>query len=225
MVEHISVWVGEERLDGPEYDGENPDPYKVQLREVKRSCVIALMEQMVNTFANANDCFCHEKSVECACFTEVNNRVPNRISKLHLMAARLYYGSTISNWMDKKLAMRMSQTRINWMNTYDLVICRNADLLKLKTKDWGRIADEALSHLANLLNFDVVPVEITPAQSNLLCEPDDESAISVPFGAMQVERNQTQRPGRGMYDVSENSIDNEIQKFLSQPNCHFIECK
>ena len=227
MIQHISAWIGEERLDGPEYEGIDADPYKIQMRAVKRACVCALMEQMVNIIANDNDCFCNDQRVDCKCFAVENNNVPCRISKLHLMAARLYYGSTTSNWADKKQAMRMMQTRTYWMNTHDVVICRNAALLKLRTKDWGRRADDALSNLCNLLNFDVVPVEATPAQYDFFNESDDESAIAAPFGDLQVQRNrnQTQTHVRGMYDVTENSIDNEIQKFLNQPNCHFVECK
>ena len=225
MVQYISEWIGEEKLSGEEYDGDNPDPYKVQLRAVKRACVVALMEQMTNTYANDKSCFCHDKSPDCACFTEINNHVPNRVSKLHLMSARLYYGSTTSNWADKKHAMRMMQTRIYWMNTDDLVIKRNAALLKLKTKDWGKIADDALSHLCNLLKFDVVQVESTEAQYDLFNESDDEEGIQASFGNLEVERNQTQRPSAGLYDVNENSIENEIQKFFKQPNSHFVECK
>lgn len=225
MVQYISEWIGEEKLSGEEYDGDNPDPYKVQLRAVKRACVVAFMEQMTNTFANDNSCFCPEKSSDCPCFVEVNNYVPNRISKLHLMSARLYYGSTTSNWPDKKHAMRMMQTRTYWMNTDDIVIQRNAALLKLKTKEWGKIADDALSHLCNLLKFDVVQVEAAEAQCDFFNESDDESGIQVPFGNLEVGRNQTQRPSAGLYDVNENSIDNEIQKFLNQPNSHFVECK
>ena len=148
MVEHISAWIGEEKLTGPEYEGHTADPYKVQLRAVKRAACITLMEQMTQYYANDKDCFCPEKTADCRCFTVYSYNVPLRVSKLHLMAARLNFGSS-SNNLPLKYSMRMQQTRILWTNTGDLVCCRNAALLKLKTKHWGETADQALTHLAN----------------------------------------------------------------------------
>ena len=226
MIQYISEWIGEEKLVGPEYDGPEPDLFKVQLRAVKRSCVVSMMEQMVNCFANDNECNHYDASAECECFTVVNRRVPNRISKAHLMAYRLYFGSS-NNFANKKKSMRMTQTRNLWTNTSDLVIKRNAALLKLKTEDWGSTADAALIHLGNLLNFDVVQVE-TEAQTDLFDDSDDESAVAVHFsglGVGQERNNQTQQPTSTTYNVNDGSIQNEITKFLNLPASHFVECK
>ena len=103
--------------------------------------------------------------------------------------------------------------------------CTPARVLTGMVSNRGKIADDALSHLCNLLKFDVVQVESTEAQYDLFNESDDEEGIQVSFGNLEVERNQTQRPSAGLYDVNENSIENEIQKFLKQPNSHFVECK
>ena len=228
MVQFISQWIGEEKLVGSEYDGPDADPYKVILRAVKRSCVISMMEQMVNCFADDSECNHYDAAVDCNCFTVVNNRVPNRMSKAHLMAYRLYYGSS-NNFANKKKSMRMTQTRTLWGNTGDLVIKRNAALLKVKTEEWGRIADDALIHLGNLLKFDVVQVE-TEAQTNLFDDSDDESGVAVNFadlGVDQERNNRTQQPSSSTstYNVNEGSIQNEITKFLKLPPSHFVECE
>ena len=225
MVKHVSWWIGEEKLIGPEYDGPDADPYKIQLRAVKRACVAGLMEQMVQTYANEEDCFCSGRPSVCDCFTRVNNHVPKRVSRLHLMAARLFYGSTTSNWLNKKCALRMRETRILWENTGDIVICRNAALLKQKTEDWGKIADEGLIHLGNLLQFDVVRTE-SEAQTNLFDDSDEESPVAH-FGNLGINRaqNQTQQPGTSAYNVNDASIESEIQKFLMQQSNHFASCK
>ena len=75
MVQHISRWIGEEPLVGDEYDGPLADPYKVQLRAVKRACVVSLMEQMVNVYANDKICTCATEKADCGCFTITNNHV------------------------------------------------------------------------------------------------------------------------------------------------------
>ena len=224
MIKHISWWIGEEKLNGPEYDGPNADPYKVQLRLMKRSTVCALMEQMVQMFADDDPCLCTDKKPDCACFTRINNNVPLRVSNLHLMAARLYFGSTTTNWTNKKHALRMRETRILWENSQDFVICRNAALLKLKTEDWGKDADEALTHLGNLLDFDVVQVE-NDARTNLFDDSDEETPVAVQFGNLGVNRAQTQQPRGATYNVNDASIESEIQKFLMQPSNHFALCK
>ena len=221
MIQHISAWIGEEKLVGRDYDGPFADPFKVQLRSVKRACCVALMEQMVNVYADDADCFCHDKRPDCECFTRENNRVPNRISKFHLMAARLYFGSTTSNWTNKKHAMRMRETRIYWENTGDLVLKRNAALLKLKTEDWGKQADDALVHLGKLMKLDVVQVE-NEAQSDLFDDSDEETVVAE-FGSLDVGRLQTQQAGA--YNVTDGSIEKEIENFLKQPSAHFADCK
>lgn len=228
MVQHISWWIGEEKLVGSEFDGPDADPFKIQMRAVKRACCVAFMEQMVNCYADGEDCLCNEKTADCTCFTHSSNRVQNRVSKIHLMAARLYYGSTTSNWTNKKQAMRMRETRIHWENTGDLVLKRNAALLKLKTADWGKIADDALIHLGNLMRLDVVRVE-TEAHSNLFDDSDEET-VSVEFGQLDVGRNQsqqpqTQQPHTSAYNVADGGIENEIKNFLKQRSAHFADCK
>ena len=226
MIQYISQWIGEEKLVGPEYDGPEPDLFKVELRAVKRSCVASMMEQMVNCFADGSECLHYDAPADCDCFTVVNNRVPIRISKAHLMAYRLYFGSS-NNFANKKKSMRMTQTRNLWSNTGDLVIKRNAALLKLKTEEWGSDADAALIHLGNLLNFDVVQVE-TEAQTDLSDDSDDESAVAVHFSGLGVDQernNRTQQPTSTTYNVNEGSIQNEITKFLNLPPSHFVECK
>ena len=225
MVKHVSWWIGEEKLVGSDYDGPDADPYKIQLRAIKRACVAGLMEQMVQKYANEDDCFCPGRPSVCACFTQVNHHVPKRVSRLHLMAARLFYGSTTSNWMNKKYALRMRETRILWENTGDIVICRNAALLKQETEDWGKIADEGLTHLGNLLQFDVVRTE-SEAQTDLFDDSDEESPVAS-FGNLDLTRaqNQTQQPSTSAYNVNDASIDSEIQKFLMQKSNHFASCK
>ena len=222
MVQHISRWIGEEPLVGDEYDGPSADPYKVQLRAVKRACVVSLMEQMVNVYANDSICTCSSEKADCGCFTITNNRVPNRMSQVHLMAIRLYYGSTSSGISDKKRAMRMLQTRILWENTSDPVIVRNAALLKLKTATWGAEADEALNKLSSLLDLDVVPVE-SEEPTDLFDDSDDEAELAENLDDIQVnsQKSRTQQP----YNVNQGSIESELHKFLNLPGDHFVKCK
>ena len=52
MVQHISWWIGEEKLVGSEFDGPDADSFKIQMRAVKRACCVAFMEQMVNCYAD-----------------------------------------------------------------------------------------------------------------------------------------------------------------------------
>ena len=222
MVEHISAWIGEEKLTGPDYEGESADPYKIQLRAVKRAACITLMEQMTQCYANDSDCYCHDQKADCDCFTIDSLNVPKRVSKLDLMAARLYFGSSSKN-IPTKYSMRMQQTRIHWTNTGDIVCCRNAALLKLKTKNWGEEADRALIHLANLLQFDVVQTE-AEAQSDLFDDSDDEN-IGLDFNSLNVGARRNNQTQMNAYDVSDGSIEREIQKFLNQNSSHFVECK
>ena len=223
MVEHVSAWIGEEKLTGPDYDGDSPDALKVHLRAIKRSVCVTLMEQMTQYYANDNPCFCPEKKSDCECFTVKNGHVPLRVSKLDLMAYRLYFGSS-SNNLPLQYSMRMQQTRVHWMNTDDLVCKRNAALLKLKTKSWGETADQALTHLANLLDFDVVQTE-TEARSDLFDDSDDEN-VAYEFGNMGVGNNRNNlTQAASAYDVTDGSIAREIEKFLKQKSSHFVDCK
>ena len=78
------------------------------------------------------------------------------------MAHRLDYASNLHKKHQDE-SLRMRTTRLYWMQSEDIVIQRNAALLKLKTLDWGRRADKALTKLANLLDFNVklfIPSEI-----------------------------------------------------------------
>ena len=233
MIQHISSWIGEEKLVGDEYDGPDANLLKKQMRLVKRACCAGLMEQMVNVYAGPEDCYCYDKKVDCACFTHVNNSVPNRVSRLHLMALRLYFGATGHNWANKKQAMRMRETRIHWENTGDFVLKRNAALLFLKTEDWGERADDALKHLCNLMNFNVVQTE-EEAPSHLFDDVPERS-VAVNFGNLAVGSNQTrqqqdqqaqtQQPRSSAYNVAQAGIESEIQNFLMQPAAHFANCK
>ena len=222
MVQHISRWIGEEPLVGADYDGPLADPYKVQLRALKRACVVALMEQMVNVYANDAVCTCLSEKADCGCFTITNNNVPNRMSQVHLLAARLYYGSTSSKIADKKRAMRMLQTRTLWENTSDPVIIRNAALLKLKTATWGAEADAALTKLSSLLNLDVVQVE-SEEPTDVFDDSDDEAELAAHLDDIQVnsQTSKTQQP----YNVNQSSIESELHKFLNLPGDHFVKCK
>ena len=223
MVEHVSAWIGEEKLTGPEYDGPTADPLKVHLRSMKRSVCVTLMEQMTQYYANDKPCICYERKADCDCITIKNGKVPLRVSKLDLMAYRLYFGSS-SNNLPLPYSMRMQQTRVHWMNTDDLVCKRNAALLKLKTKNWGEDADKALTHLANLLEFDVVQTE-TEARSDLFDDSDDEN-VAYEFENMGVGANRSNSTqAASAYDVSDGSIAREIQKFLKQKSSHFVDCK
>ena len=221
MIIHISRWIGEEPLVGDDYDGPSPDPYKVQLRNAKRAVVASLMEQMVNVYANNKHCGCRTKRADCQCFTVTNNHVPNRISEVHLMAARLYFSSTSTGIPDQKRNMRMLQTRILWENTKDPMIMRNAALLKLKTLNWAAEADAALSKLSRLLNIDVVPVQ-SEEPTDLFQDIDDDAELADDLNDMSVgsQRSRTQP-----YDVSQGSIESEIKDFLSLPGDHFVKCK
>lgn len=225
MIQHISFWIGEEKLTGPDYDGPNADPYKVQLRAIKRSCVVSIMEQVVNCHADDSECWHFEGPVDCECFTVTNNRIPNRISKAHLMAWRLHFGASNNNFVDKDKSMRMTHVRRLWCNTDDIVMKRNAALLYLKTEDWGRLADDALIRLGNLLRFDVVQVE-SEARTSDYDDSGDEGAVAAEFGELEVgeaRANRTQQASS--YNVNEGSIKNEILKFLKQNPSHFRDCK
>ena len=223
MFEHISRWIGEEPLVGDDYDGLSPDAYKVQLRAVKQAAVASMMEQMVNVYANGKDCFCEIKRADCGCFTVENNHVPNRVSEIHLMAARLYFGSTSSGISDKKRNMRMLQTRILWNNTSDPMIMRNAALLNLKTAKWAAEADAALCKLSRLLNLDVVPVQ-SEEQTDLFQDSDDEAELTDRIDDVQVD-SQRQTSRTQPYNVNQGSLESELSKFLSLPGDHFVKCK
>ena len=223
MFEHISRWVGEEPLVVDDYDGPSSDAYKVLLRAVKQATVASMMEQMVNAYANKKDCFCETKRADCGCFTVENNHVPNRVSEIHLMAARLYFGSTSSNFSDNKRNMRMLHTRTLWNNTSDPMIMRNAALLKLKTANWASEADAALCKLSRLLNLDVVPVQ-SEEPTDLFQDSDDEAELADQIDDVQVD-SQRQTSRTQPYNVNQGSLESELRKFLSLPGDHFVKCK
>lgn len=117
----------------------------------------------------------------------------------------------------------MRTTRLYWMQSQDVVIQRNAQLLKMETEDWGRQADRALTKLANLLDFNVVAHDpIVSPGTNVFVDSDDEnSSLAVNFDSVRIDQlNQTQP-----YNPIEASIEGEIRKFLKQHHEHYIECK
>lgn len=221
MIEHISRWIGEETLVGDNYEGPEADPYKIQLRSVKRAVVASFMEQLVNVYANDKECSCMVAKPDCGCFTIVNNHVPNRISPVHLMAARLYFGSTSNKIKDKKQAMRMLHTRILWENTRDPMIMRNAALLKLKTATWGAEADAALIKLSKRIKLDVVQVE-SEEQTDLFDDSDDEADLAANMGGVRVD---SQKSRTQPYNVNQGSFESELHNFLNLPGVHFVKCK
>ena len=217
MFQHISFWIGEESMTGDEYED---NPLKIQLRSVKRAVVCSMMEQMVNCYANGNDCLCEVKKVDCKCFTVTNNNVPNRISDLHLMAARLNYGFSTRNAKDIKQSMRMHQTRILWKNSDDPVIIRNANLLYLKTESWAARADEGLSKLGTLLHLDVVQVE-SEQQTTLFDDSDEEFSAELDNLAVRADPIASTQP----YNVDQRSVEKEIHEMLKLPGDHFVKCE
>ena len=134
------------------------------------------------------------------------------------MAHRLDYASNLHNKHQDE-SLRMRTTRLYWMQSEDIVIQRNAALLKLKTLNWGRRADKALTKLANLMDFNVVAHDpITSPDMNIFNDSDDEnSQISMSFGSVRI--------GTQPYNPVEASIEGEIKKFLKQHPEHYVECK
>ena len=219
MIQHISFWIGEEPLTGDDFEA---NPLKVQLRAVKRAVVCSMMEQMVNCYANDNDCNCEYETADCTCFVVVNNHVPNRVSDLHLMAARLHYGSSTSNAKNPKASMRMQQTRILWKNTEDRVIVRNAALLYAKTEFWAAKADAGLCKLGTLMNLDVVEVQ-SEEQTTLFDDSDEESSVTADLENMNVASQSVS--STQIYNVDQGSVEKEIQKMLKLPGDHFVKCE
>jgi len=218
MIQHISFWIGEEPLTADVVEG---NPLKVQVRAVKRAVVCSMMEQMVNCYANDNECTCEFEAPDCTCFVVVNNHVPNRVSDLHLMAARLHYGSSTSNARNLKASMRMQQTRILWKNTEDRVIIRNAALLYAKTELWAARADAGLTKLGTLLNLDIVEVE--SEEQTTLFDDSDEESVTADLENMNVAS--TSASSTQIYNVDQGSVEKEIQKMLKLPGDHFVKCE
>ena len=218
MIQHISFWIGEEPLTADVVEG---NPLKVQVRAVKRAVVCSMMEQMVNCYANDNECTCEFEAVDCTCFVVVNNHVPNRVSDLHLMAARLHYGSSTSNARNLKASMRMQQTRILWKNTEDRVIIRNAALLYAKTELWAARADAGLTKLGTLLNLDIV--EVQSEEQTTLFDDSDEESVTADLENMNVAS--TSASSTQIYNVDQGSVEKEIQKMLKLPGDHFVQCE
>lgn len=219
MIQHISFWIGEEPLTDDDVEG---NPLKVQVRKVKRAVVCSMMEQMVNCYANDKECNCEFEAVDCTCFVVVNNRVPNRVSELHLMAARLHYGSSTNNAKNPKASMRMQQTRILWKNTGDRVMIRNAALLYAKTERWAARADAGLSKLGTLLNLDIVEVQ-SEEKTTLFDDSDEESSVTADLENMNVAS--TSATSTQIYNVDQGSVEKEIQKMLKLPGDHFVKCE
>ena len=219
MIEWLSRWIGSDVPD----EHQKGLPIYIERRNMKRSVVCAINEQCINAYCNDKECDCSPPyKPDCRCFTEVNERVPLRISEMHLMAHRLDYASNLQN-KNQNESLRMRTTRLYWMQSQDFVIQRNAQLLKMETEDWGRKADRALTKLANLLDFNVVAHDpIVSPGANVFVDSDDEnSSLAVNFDSVRIgQMNQTQP-----YNPIEASIEGEIRKFLKQHHEHYIECK
>ena len=100
---------------------------------------------------------------------------------------------------------------------------RNAQLLKLKTKDWGERADRALTKLANLLDFDVI-AQHNSSQKIDIFNDDSEDEVAVEFGSVRIASTQDSRR-KDHYNPLDASIQSEIKKFLKQHPEHYIECE
>ena len=200
MIEWISKWIGSDVPD----ESQRGLPIYIERRNMKRAVVCAMNEQCIQAHCNDNECDCSPPfKAECSCFTVVNNLVPARVSEMHLMAHRLDYASNLQNKHQNE-SLRMRTTRLYWMQSQDTVIQRNAQLLKMKTEDWGRQADRALTKLANLLDFNVVAHDpVVSSTTNIFVDSDDENSdISVNFGSVRI--------GTQPYNPNEASIEGEI---------------
>lgn len=215
MIEWISRWIGSD-VPTEEQKGH---PFYIARRNMKRSVTCAIMEQCVQSHCNDKECDCSPPfKVDCSCFTVINNLVPERVSDMHLMAHRLDLASSHRN-LPHDESLRMRTTWLYWMQSEDMVIQRNAQLLKLKTENWGSKADRALTKLANLMDFNVVAHD-PPASPHLDLFDDPEvegSSIARSFGSVRI--------GTQPYDPTEASIEGEVKKFLMQHPEHYVECK
>ena len=218
MIEWVAQWIGS---DVPSPDDPN-ELLSFERRNIKRSVVCAINEQCIQMYCNGDECTCGSLDPDCACFTTTNRRVPNRVSEIHLMAYRLDFANNNTNSKSGE-ELRMRTTRLYWMQSQDMVIQRNAQLLKLKTKDWGERADRALTKLANLLDFDVI-AQHNSAQKIDIFNDDSDDEVAVEFGSVRIAS--TQDPTRkDHYNPLDASIQSEIKKFLKQHPEHYIECK
>ena len=219
MILHLSKWIGEKSLA----EKNMKTALDIELRNMKRALVIACMEQLVRGYANGNDCYHTNKQPDCACFYVSKGEIQSRVSEIQKMASRLFYASsnwssaTHSNWFSSN--MRMREVRLYWLATEDEVIIRNAHLLNKKTQNWASEADNALRKLSMILEIDVVhpPSDDDNAQNDFEDPDADTIALAADFAAISANSQS--------YNVSESSVEADIQKFLSQHPTHFSKCK
>ena len=224
MILHLSKWVGEKSLA----DSNVKTALDVELRNIKRALVIAMMEQLVRGYANGAECDCNNPNqADCACFYVTRNDIQGRVSDIQKMAARLFYASSNwsaasnPNWVASNLRMR--EVRLYWLATDDLVIIRNAHLLNKKSQNWASEADNALRKLSMILDIDVVqPPSDDDNEGNDFEDPDaDTVSLVADFAAVSANSQSRSQP----YNVNDSSVEGEIQKFLNQHPSHFSKCK
>ena len=179
-----------------------------------------MMEQMCQSYCTDAECSCDEAEKDCKCFVVTNKRVPLRVNELQKMTMRLYFPSSTSN-ADLKTNMRMRELRTLWLNSNDLVLARNAKLLKAKTEHWAEDADDALEKLANILGLNIVHPDhqISNEAEMMFAESDsDEESLSASFSNISAQ-------SQPRFNVEDSSIASEIKKFLTQNPAHFASCE
>ena len=228
MILHLSKWVGEKSLA----DSNVKTALDVELRNIKRALVIAIMEQLVRGYANGAECNpnnpgCRPDQADCSCFYVSKNDIQSRVSDIQKMTARLFYASSNwsatsnPNWVATNLRMR--EVRLYWLATDDPIIIRNAHLLNKKSQNWASDADNALRKLSMILEIDVVqPPSDDDNQDNDFEDPDaDTISLVADFAAVSANS----QPRSESYNVNDSSVEGEIKKFLSQHPSHFSKCK
>lgn len=181
-----------------------------------------MMEQMCQSYCDDTECKCssQEEKENCTCFLVINNRVLGRVNELQKMTMRLYFSSSTSN-ADLNTNMRMREMRTLWSNSNDLVLTRNAKLLKTKTENWAKEADDALDKLANILGLNIIHPETQETDDAHMMFADSDSEDENLRASLSNMRTQSQ----SQFDAADSSVGSEVKKFLKQSPAHFAKCK
>ena len=111
--------------------------------------------------------------------------------------------------------------RTLWSNSNDLVLTRNAKLLKTKTENWAKEADDALDKLANILGLNIIHPETQETDDAHMMFADSDSEDENLRASLSNMRTQSQ----SQFDAADSSVGSEVKKFLKQNPAHFAKCK
>ena len=181
-----------------------------------------MMEQMCQSYCNDKECTCGNPEKDCTCYLVINKNVPGRVNDLQKMTMRLYFPSSTSN-ADLNTNMRMREMRTLWLNSNDLVLIRNAKLLKTKTENWAQEADAALDKMANILGLNIIHPDTQETDDAHMMFADSDSDDEHLRESLSNMSAQSQSQSR--FDAVDSSVGSEVKKFLKQNPAHFAKCK